>query len=223
MIIKALQAGTVDRHPAIIQALQVGIAGGQPVVLPCPGCGAKGTFTTFPDRPDLFVNPDRLLGQRVCPNLECRCHVFVVRDLEGNVLQTYTPLRIDFDPQGIPQAIVTSFSDALSCHAEGIHVAAAIMIRRTLEELCEDKKAQGKTLKDRIGALRGIVVLPTELFSALDDLRLLGNDAAHIEAKTYNTIGSAELDAAFELTKEILKAVYQFDALLGKLQALKKS
>ena len=43
-----------------------------------------------------------------------------------------------------------------------------------------------------------------------------------IEAKTYDSIGESELEIAIELTKEILKAVYQLDDLLAKLRALKK-
>jgi len=35
-------------------------------------------------------------------------------------------------------------------------------------------------------------------------------------------VGEAELDVAIELTKEILKSVYQLDDLLGRLRALKK-
>ena len=64
--------------------------------------------------------------------------------------------------------------------------------------------------------------MPQSLLSALDDLRLLGNDAAHIEAKTFDAIGEEELDVAIELTKEILKSVYQLDDLLARLRALKK-
>jgi len=135
-------------------------------------------------------------------------------------LRTYPAQRIDFDPKDIPERIVTSFTEALSCHAQNIHVAAAIMIRRTLEELCEDKKATGNTLKDRIGALQSSVVLPKELFEALDDLRLLGNDAAHIEAKTYDSIGAAEIEVGIELTKEILKAVYQLNKMVSRLRSL---
>jgi hypothetical protein len=96
------------------------------------------------------------------------------------------------------------------------------MIRRTLEELCEDKGAAGANLKERLTALQATIVLPQGLLTALDDLRLMGNDAAHIEAKTYEAIGVSELEIAIELTKEILKAVYQLDDLLAKLRALKK-
>jgi uncharacterized protein DUF4145 len=82
--------------------------------------------------------------------------------------------------------------------------------------------AKGKDLKDRISDLRGKVILPPELFDAMDELRLLGNDAAHVEAKSYEEIRAEELQTAIEFTKEILKGVYQYRGLLTKLQDLKK-
>jgi len=96
------------------------------------------------------------------------------------------------------------------------------MIRRTLEELCEERGASGKNLKDRIHSLKNKVILPEALFDALDDLRLLGNDAAHIESKTYEDVGSEEIEVGIELTKEILKACYQLKDLVDKLNKLKK-
>jgi hypothetical protein len=181
-----------------------------------------GTFDPLQNISDAHVPPNLWLCQRRCPNPGCHAHVFCIHDNAGTVLRTYPAQRIDFDPKGIPAPIVKSLTEALSCHAENLHVAAAIMIRRTLEELCQDKKATGATLKDRIGALQATVVLPKELFTALDDLRLLGNDAAHIEAKTYDAIGQAEIEVAIALTKEVLKAVYQLDDLVARLRALKK-
>jgi len=55
----------------------------------------------------------------------------------------------------------------------------------------------------------------------LDDLRLLGNDAAHIESQEYTKVGKEEVEIGIELAKEVLKAVYQYAALLGRLRALK--
>jgi len=196
--------------------------GGLRVSIRCPGCGNVGTFEPLNSVADIFVPPGIFLAQRRCPNPLCLTHIFCIYDNQCQVLRTYPPERIDFDPKGIPQAIVETFTEALTCRAEGLHVAAAIMIRRTLEELCEEKAATGNTLKDRIAALQSTVVLPKELFVALDDLRLLGNDAAHIEAKTYSSIGQAEIDIGIELTKEVLKAVYQLDDLLSRLRALKR-
>ena len=61
------------------------------------------------------------------------------------------------------------------------------------------------------------------MLEAADELRLLGNDAAHIEAKIYDGIGRAEASLAIELAKELLKAVYQYANLVAKLKALRKA
>jgi len=199
----------------------ISTGGNMRLALRCPACRQIGTFEPINNVSDIHVSRI-FLGQRMCPNMQCRTHVFCIYDQSGTISKSYPPERIDFDPKNIPAPIVKTFTEAIACMAEGIHVAAAIMLRRTLEELCEDKNAQGPNLKARLSALQSNVVLPKSLFDALDDLRLLGNDAAHIEAKTYDTIGQDELDVALELTKEILKSVYQLDDLLSRLRALKK-
>lgn len=96
------------------------------------------------------------------------------------------------------------------------------MVRRTLEELCRDRGASGSSLKERLRSLASKVVLPQELLTGLDDLRLLGNDAAHIDSQEYNSVGQAEVEAGIAVAKEILKAVYQYAALVKQLKALKK-
>jgi hypothetical protein len=213
--------GHEDRY-MLVKIPNYSQGGGNSLSIRCPGCGNIGTFEPLRNIPDVFTAPNLWLCQRRCPNPNCHAHVFCIHENFGVVLRTYPAQRIDFDPKNIPDRIVKTFIEAISCNAENLHVATAIMSRRTLEELCEDKKANGNTLKDRIGSLKSIVVLPTELFAALDDLRLLGNDAAHIEAKTYDSIGPAEIEVAIELTKEILKAVYQLDDLVLRLRSLKK-
>ena len=96
-----------------------------------------------------------------------------------------------------------------------------MMIRRTLEDLCADRGADGENLLDRIHALADLVVVPPELLSGVDNLRLLGNDAAHVKARDYEDIGDDEVALAIEVTKELIKSVYQFKDLVAKLEALK--
>jgi hypothetical protein len=55
------------------------------------------------------------------------------------------------------------------------------------------------------------------------ELKALGNDAAHVEAKAYDNIGQAEAEDCIELAKEIVKALYQLKGLLGRLQARKNT
>jgi Domain of unknown function (DUF4145) len=197
--------------------------GGRPS-LRCPKCRQVGVFEHFENVSDLMSQEKepKWFCSRRCPNDNCLTHVFFVLDQRLNVIRSYPAERIDFDATNVPTRISATLEEAISCSSEGAFVAAAIMIRRTLEELCEDKSAKGSNLKERIAALRSNVVLPAELFVAMDELRLLGNDAAHIEAKVYDSIGKEEVDLGLLLTKEILKAVYQLDELVKRLQALKK-
>ena len=96
------------------------------------------------------------------------------------------------------------------------------MVRKTLEEVCVDRGAAGANLKQRIEALGSRVVLPQALLSGLDDLRLLGNDAAHLESRVYEQVGQDELEVAIDVAKAILKATYQYEGLTARLRALKK-
>ena len=96
------------------------------------------------------------------------------------------------------------------------------MVRKTLELLCSAQGATGGNLKDRLKALGSKVVLPPDLLTGLDDLRLLGNDAAHIQSQAYTTVSQQEVDVAIEFSKEVLKAIYQYAALLARLRSLKQ-
>ncbi|HET8923616.1 MAG TPA: DUF4145 domain-containing protein [Candidatus Acidoferrum sp.] len=143
-------------------------------------------------------------------------------DQTGKVMDSFPAETIDFDATNIPATIQSALEEAIKCHAQSCFVASAIMVRKTLEELCRDKNAKGANLKERIKALSTTLVIPKELLDGLDDLRLLGNDAAHIESQEYTKVGKEEVEVGIEFAKEVLKAVYQYSALLGRLRALKK-
>ncbi len=66
-------------------------------------------------------------------------------------------------------------------------------------------------------------MLPQELLDGLDDLRLLGNDAAHIESQEFNSVGREEVEIGIQFAKEVLKAVFQYSDLLAKLRSLKRT
>jgi hypothetical protein len=118
---------------------------------------------------------------------------------------------------------VSALEEAIICHANECFIAAAIMVRKTLEEMCRERGAKGKDLKERIRDLGTKIVLPSELLNGLDDLRLLGNDAAHIESHEYDQVGKEEVEIGIEFTKEVLKSMYQYSALLNRLRGLKKT
>jgi hypothetical protein len=204
-----------------ISAASVANLSPQPVLMRCPACGRNGTFESL-GVPDLsFTGQLQTVGHRRCPNPQCQTWVLVILDPSGDLTRSYPPELIDFDPTNVPTDIVRALEDAITCHSTECYVAAAIMVRKTLEELCADREAAGENLKEKIKALGEKVVLPTELVEGLDDLRLLGNDAAHIDSKVYDQIGREEVEVGIEFTKEVLKGVYQMSDLLARLRGLK--
>jgi hypothetical protein len=191
------------------------------VKLRCPKCRKNGTFEPLNTNDLVVHNTGHIVGVRRCPDPACYSLVFFVGK-PGQPDEYYPPETIDFDTTKIPPPIQAAFEEAIKCHAQRCFVASAIMVRKTLEELCADRAAKGGNLKDRIADLGSKVILPKELMDGLDALRLLGNDAAHLESQVYGAIGQAEVEISIEFTKEVLKAVYQYSALLDKLNALKK-
>ncbi len=188
----------------------------------CPACRQQGTFEPIGGIRDA-AHGDMRFGQRRCPNPACRAQLFVCIDQNYRVVVSYPAERIDFDSTDIPASVMAALEEAITCHANRCFVASAIMVRKCLEELCTERGATGGNLKERLKSLGNKVLLPNELINGLDDLRLLGNDAAHIESQAYQKVGQEEVEVGIMFTKEVLKAVYQYKTLLAKLQALKKT
>lgn len=186
----------------------------------CPHCGHNGTFEQMGNDVN---NNGMTFGLRRCPNESCFGHLFFVYNLNSRqVIITHPSDLIPFEKENIPENVLNAFQEAIVSHSNNCFVASAIMIRKTLEEICKDRGATGKNLYKRLEDLGSKIVVPQELIEGMQELRLLGNDAAHIESNTFDEIGKTEVEISIEFTKEILKAVYQYESLLGKLRSLKK-
>ena len=193
----------------------------------CPHCRIMGSFTSVLHNSGSITYAKMLSGKergcvfsatiRICPNPDCHGLISTIEQ-GGEPFKTHPPELIDFDPKDIPENLLTTLVEAISCHAAGAYRAAAMMVRRLLEEICEEKSADGESLHKRIEKLKEKITLPQELFVAMVELKALGNDAAHVKAKTYNTIGVEEAADSIELAKEILKARYQLRGLVERLQ-----
>ena len=78
----------------------------------------------------------------------------------------------------IPEEIIKAFK---SSHRV-VHLDNSIFlisVRRTLELICNDKKASGHNLRDKINDLAKKGILPESLRIASDFTRILGNTGAH--------------------------------------------
>ncbi len=198
----------------------------------CSHCNSKANFTRFSSSKDIkFFSPiderttkEFAVGIRICPDRRCNGIMFLLYDQEKVVINQYPVRDVEFDGTDVPDSIASTFSEAVKCHSHHFHTAAAIMIRRTLEEVCDHFKCTGNNLHERLETLGDKdMVIPKNLMEAAFELKMLGNDAAHIESKKYENIGAEEIELAVSLTKEILKAAFQLEGLVVKLQNLQKA
>lgn len=198
------------------------------IAVRCPHCGVRGTFFAYsglrymkelldPPSPDL-QSEHLTAAIRQCPNEDCHGIVFTL-SLDRSTHVLHPPEVLAFDPSGLPANLVETLREAIHCHAAGAFRASVMMVRRLLEELCEASGAEGRTLHARLEALRAKITLPADLFDAIDELKALGNDAAHIEAKVYQNIDREESELSVELAQEILRALYQHKGLVDRLNA----
>lgn len=194
---------------------------GPRIAIRCPECGHKGVFESIGT--DILDQANNTwFGQRRCPAEDCYTHIFYIHVNNTKKIITYPYSTIEFNKDGIPPNILSAFEEAVKCHSIECYVASAITIRKTLEEICADRQVTGDNLKQRLKNLSTKIFIPKELTEGMDELRLLGNDAAHIESNTFNQIGKMEIEISIEFAKEILKGVYQYEGLLSRLRSLKK-
>jgi Domain of unknown function (DUF4145) len=196
----------------------------------CPIClregtlDQRGTDLRLVERNTPWSANKPASGERICPNPDCAALIYLVFiPNSGEVLASYPPERLDFDASALPPTVQGPLEEAIDCHANECYPAAAVMVRRTLEAVCEDQGATGGDLYKRIEKLGGQIVLPKGMIKALHNLRLLGNDAVHVEARVYAEVGKREVEVAIDVAKTILQATYQMDAILGELEGLKAS
>jgi hypothetical protein len=197
-----------------------------PSVLTCAFCGSKSTMSqTHAESKDIGVGNKmhrEFIGFRFCPNRKCMSiHLVIYSELESSVKLQYPLSKIDFDKEGIPENVLNALEQAVDCHAQGSYIASAIMIRKTMEEVCHHFEAKGGNLEKRIEALGEKVILPKPLLDGMHSLRYLGNDAAHVECRTYNDVGEQEVQTGIRFVKEILKSLFQYNELLKELNSLK--
>jgi hypothetical protein len=89
------------------------------------------------------------------------------------------PVRI-FPPRDREEDIVRAFKEARTCFRAKAFTAAAIMCRKTLEGICSAHgvKSSG-TLAAQLKKLKDNEVIENRLFEWAEELRTMGNEAAH--------------------------------------------
>ncbi len=203
------------------------------VQMRCPHCQCVGTFEPAINQYLGYSKTNKNSSKTrfdgfeahilMCPSPSCRSLVFALCRFSGDEtdITSFPPELMDFNAENLPPFMIRTLKEALVCHSQGAFRASAMMVRRLLEELCHDCGVEGPTLHARLRELRNQITLPEDLFDAMDELKALGNDAAHIEAKAFSTIDKEESQLSIELAQEILKARYQHKSLVDRLRKRK--
>jgi len=167
---------------------------------------------------------------RRCP--ECLCCVYVIsrnewesgsmQEEDRKVLKIYPEPKPVVDKEGMPEMLASLFQECMSCYQSGYYRASGIMLRRCLEEICDEKGIRGGVLHDRLKALKDKIDVPQKLFNILFDLKALGNDAAHVELRSFDKIDDEEIGLAIEIFKKVIDDLYQQEILLENFKRLKK-
>ena len=120
-----------------------------------------------------------------------------------------------FSPKYLPNNIKDAYEAALK--TKNIDVAVCLIaLRRTLEIVCNDKDATGRSLAEKIEDLSRKGVLPKELKNASKITKSFGNLGAHGEEIT---ISVRELEELIKFVEYILEYLY---ILPRKIEELEK-
>jgi hypothetical protein len=127
------------------------------------------------------------------------------------VLVNPTPQRA---PGEVPAKIRKTFDDALGMLNQPLSLTA-VGIRKTLEAICDDKKAQGDALNERFAYLGENGFIPQPLADLMENSPTIGKIGSHFGNME---ISQEEVDALIEYTLAVFECLYIVQARIETVQ-----
>jgi len=141
-----------------------------------------------------------------CP--KCN-HPMLAYDNEGTTgefVRVYPPMNRNLHPS-VPKHIREAFTEARICFRAKAFIAAAIMCRKTLEGICSAHGTKSKNLAGELKELKEKGVIENRLFEWADQLRTMGNDAAHgVEF----TVLREDAEDTLQFTEALIEYVFTY-------------
>jgi len=203
-----------------------GSAPPQPSTLSCPWCGHVGVLvsrSTDLTNGEMQSEHMRFAGIRHCPNPTCHGLVFVVVDHHGTVLDSYPRARIDLDRADVPTVVLDRLEEAVACHAAGAYRAAGVMLRATVDAVCDDRGVDAADMTERVRRLASGSGVRDEYVTALIALDLLGADTIGALVDDLATADDDSIRDAIEVVKAVLNLVYQHTEIVRILDRHRRS
>ena len=162
----------------------------------CPHCAIR--FFEQWNRETVAENPTSFWRTKsaLCP--ECgKYTIYLMEQLHSHkILQEYMVQPLNESrllPQGIPEKFAKPFREAVSVLSFSAAASAALS-RRCLQNLLrEEAKVQQSNLADEIQEVIDSNTLPSDLAQSIDNIRIVGNFAAH-PIKSTNTGAVIEVE-----------------------------
>lgn len=114
-------------------------------------------------------------------------------------LRLYPPMDRNLH-SSVPNSIQEAFTEARTCFRAKAFTAAAIMCRKTLEGICTAHGVKSGTLAAELQKLKEKGIIESRLFEWAEELRTIGNEAAH--------------DVAFSASREDARDTLEFTEAL---------
>jgi hypothetical protein len=124
----------------------------------------------------------------------------------GKPVRIYPPRDREFGAS-VPKDIARAFSEARTCFRGKAFTAAAIMCRKTLEGICAVHGVQSGPLAVQLKILKESGTIENRLFEWAEELRTMGNQAAHgVEL----AISAEDARDTLEFTEALIKYIFTF-------------
>lgn len=119
----------------------------------------------------------------------------------------------------IPEKLRNALTEAIKCYKAGAFTAATIMCRRAIEGFCVLKGVKEKTLDASIKKLKNEGLINEQLYEWANELRSVGNDAAHDINKEF---GPDDTKDILDFTIAIFDFTYSFKDKFDKFKQRRK-
>lgn len=121
----------------------------------------------------------------------------------------------DRTPSGLPRGVGNAYEAAVRVRTVDAN-AYAVLLGRVLDKVCEDRKADGQTLFNKLQNLAERGEIPGNLAEMAQSLRQLRNVGAHADL---GELTAEEIPFLDDLCRAILEYVYSAPTLIAKAQA----
>jgi len=115
----------------------------------------------------------------------------------------------------IPEKLRQSLAESIKCYKTKAYTATTIMCRRTIEGFCHLRGIKENNLASAIKKLKTNGVINEQLFKWANELRLIGNEAAHNIDLHFSSIDARD---TLDFTIAILDFTYSFKDKFDKFK-----